>query len=228
MLRSLFFLAASIFSCCVLAAQSPAAPPSAVPMPVDRAVDSYLIYSGLLPLGETAGDGWPHQLWLVEDTTITVVQPDKPCQPQPGSGDSAAAPDSSMNPHNAVHPSPDRRQDYIEILDDFDLHCHERLTLDPTAWKLPVPVRLLTPAEQHEFQSTRFSTAKDSTAAAKYNGAPALYGFSQVYFNARHTVAIVYATHWCGSLCGEGFWIALALENGQWKSLNWSSLSWIS
>jgi len=57
---------------------------------------------------------------------------------------------------------------------------------------------------------------------------PALYGFSEVYFNAHHTVALVYATHWCGALCGQGFWVALALEDGQWKPLRWSATTWIS
>lgn len=91
-------------------------------------------------------------------------------------------------------------------------------------------MRLLTPAEQQEFEASRFHPDKepDKNAAARFAGAPALYGFSAVYFNARQTVALVYATHWCGGLCGQGFWIALELKNGEWKQLGWHAVSWIS
>ena len=51
---------------------------------------------------------------------------------------------------------------------------------------------------------------------------------SAVYFNASHTVALVYARHWCGGLCGQGLWIAVALEDGHWKRLPWNATSWIS
>lgn len=42
------------------------------------------------------------------------------------------------------------------------------------------------------------------------------------------TVALVYATQWCGMLCGQGLWLAFALENGEWKPLNWNASTWIS
>jgi hypothetical protein len=41
-------------------------------MPADRAEASYSIYSSLIPLGETAGKDCPHELWLIQDTTITI------------------------------------------------------------------------------------------------------------------------------------------------------------
>ncbi|HET6215670.1 MAG TPA: hypothetical protein VFE27_01550 [Acidobacteriaceae bacterium] len=191
---------------------------------------SYGIYSSLMPLGETGGKDWPHALWLVQNKTITVVPQDQPCLPQPVSPSAAPPFSDSMNPHVAVHP-PDRwQQDFKEILADFDAHCHERLDLDPNPnlWGLSAPLRLLTPQEQKEFQSTRFGQPLNHAAAEKYKGAPALYGFSRVYFNASHTVGLVYATHWCGGLCGQGLWIAVALESGHWKRLPWNANTWIS
>lgn len=202
------------------------APP--IPMPTNRAADSYQIYSSLLPLGETASPGWPHDLWLIADTTIAAVPQDQPCKPP------AKADQTDMNPHVAVHPSDDRRQDFQEILDDFDAHCHDRIALNAESFNTKVPVRLLTPDEQKEFSFTRggilrpVDPAAVAAAKAKYAGAPSLYSFSEVYFNLHRTVALVYATHWCGSLCGQGFWIAFALDNGHWKSLNWDATTWIS
>jgi hypothetical protein len=199
-----------------------ASPPIA--MPADRQADSYRIYSSLIPLGETAGKDWPHDLWLVQDATITTVPSDQQCSPPPGANELLLG----MNPHFAVHAPDNQLQDYLEIMRDFDAHCHDRLRLDADGWNLKAPVHLLTPQEQEEFRKTRSPEFKDSAAAAKFKGAPAIYGFSEVYFNAPHTVALVYATHWCGGLCGQGFWVAFALQDGEWKELRWNSASWIS
>src|ERR1043165_3224743 len=109
--------------------QAPAKP-AAIAMPADRTADSYSIYSSLMPLGETADKGWPHDLWLVQDTTATVVAPHEPCNPGPPPDHRALG----MNPHVAVHPTSNLQQDFVEILEDFALHCHDRLTLDRNAW----------------------------------------------------------------------------------------------
>ena len=95
-------------------AGKPEVPPP-IPMPADRAAASYEIYAALIPSGETAGPGWPHDLFLVRDTTISAVQPGKPCQSQPPN-------DDDMNPHIAVQPAPEDRHDFEEILQDFDKH----------------------------------------------------------------------------------------------------------
>lgn len=215
----------SLFASTLLFAQTST---PAAPMAEDRDA-SYRIYSSLLPLGETASQGWPRGLWLVEDKTVTVVRQDHPCVP-PASSNPLGHLDDSMNPHFAVHPPDIYQKDFDEILADFDAHCHESTPLDPDPklWGLSATLRLLTPEEQKEFRSTRSREPHDQAAVEKYKGAPALYGFSEVYFNARHTVALVYATHWCGNLCGQGLWIALALENGHWKRLPWNATTWIS
>jgi hypothetical protein len=199
------------------------APWPAQPMPPDRGEDSYTIYSQLLPLGETGT--WPATFYAVRDTTITAVAPDGPCSVPDVTSQTDDTPLGGMNPHTAISPPQKSMQDYREILADFDSHCHERLSLSPDDWKAKYPVHLLNQAEQDEFRSSR---NRSTAAAEKYKGSPSLYGFSQVYFNVHHTVALVYATHWCGGLCGQGLWVALARENGAWKELRWRSANWIS
>jgi hypothetical protein len=199
-------------------AGKPESSPS-IPMPADRAAASYEIYAALIPSGETAGPRWPHDLFLVRDTTIAAVQPGKPCQSQPPN-------DDDMNPHIAVQPAPEDRHDFEEILQDFDKHCHEQLILHP--WKSALPIRLLNEDEQKEFESTRGRRDSDPAIVRKYQGAAAIYGFSQVYFNAHSTVAMVYVTTWCGNLCGQGWWSGFALKDGRWRLLRWGSTSWIS
>lgn len=206
----------------VVTAQRKAPESPAIPMPSDRVKDSYAIYSSLLPLGETASPNWPHEVFLVRATTVTLIAEDEPCEPKTSSSNSFGF---HLNPHVAVRPPDSNAKDYQEILRDFDAHCHERIVLSPAGWRTSAPVRLLTPAEQEEYTKTRESSQEHNP---KFKGAGTLNSFSQVYFNANHTVALVYATHVCGGLCGQGFWIALALRDGAWHTLRWSSMLWIS
>ena len=200
--------------------QSPAAektktqPLSSIAMPSDRAVDSYRIYSMLMPVGELGNEGWPHDLYLLEDTTVTLVGPDEPCWQS----------SETMNPHSALSAPAEQAQDLAELLQDFDRHCHERIRLTADGFRLRVPLRLLNEAEQNEFRQTRFSDKAPSELKTKYMGAPGLSSFSQIYFNAHHTVAMVYANGWCGGRCAQSFWAVYGLDKtGQWKPLRWNS-----
>src|SRR6185437_2924016 len=89
----------------------------AIPMPADRVRDSYRVYSALMPIGETAGNGWPHKLWLIKNTTETVIPKDKRCTPVPG----------------FEYPLP-QNEDFLEVLKDFNSHCHDRIALDTDVW----------------------------------------------------------------------------------------------
>jgi hypothetical protein len=208
-------------SVCLLTASFPAwaqqsAPANlSGPIPLEKRMESYAIYANLLPNGEMAARQWPHAMWFVRDLTVSPVPGDEPCRPAPGSEG------GMMNPHEYIHPTADREQDFKEILEDFDQHCHDHLMLQPDIWHSETPVRLLTPEEQREAQETQFGTRGDADLGAKYKGASAIFGFSEVYFNAHHTVALVFLTDWCGNLCGHLSWLALALEDGKWKPLPW-------
>lgn len=193
----------------------PELPP--VPMPQDRSADSYRIYSVLLPVGELGEPGWPRDLWLLSDTTIAVVPLDQPCFSQDVDG-------VNMNPHAAIEVPPDHQQDFQEMLEDFDTRCHERVQLTPESFNLVVPLKLLTQPEQDEFIRTRFDPGGGPQAdllTAKYKGAPGLSRFSEVYFNAHHTLAMVYGSGWCGGLCSQSYWSVLELRDGAWHRLPW-------
>ncbi|MBO0724516.1 MAG: hypothetical protein J2P52_02865 [Blastocatellia bacterium] len=53
---------------------------------------------------------------------------------------------------------------------------------------------------------------------------------SAVGFNADKTVAVVYAGHHCGGLCGGGGFHILQKKDGKWAPLKWNgkSCSWVS
>jgi len=135
-----------------------------------------------------------------------------------------------LNPHNAVIPDEQHRQDFVEILEDFDQHCHESILLTREGWQLGVLFRILNEQEQQEFARSRgagdrfVSTKERRDLAGKYKGEWSVSAFSEVYFNAHHTAALVYKSEWCGNLCGEGSWVGLELKAGQWKLLQWNSV----
>jgi len=192
-----------------------------VPMPQDRAADSYRIYSVLMPVGQLAEPNWPRDLWLLSDTTVALVSPDQSCLPQEGDG-------NDMNPHLAIDPPADRRQDFAELLADFDNRCHERLHLTPESFTLVVPLRLLNQDEQDEFIRSRFDPnagLDGDIMTAHYKGAPGLSRFSEIYFNSHHTLAMVFANDWCGGLCAQSYWQVLEFQDGAWKRLAWRTVA---
>jgi hypothetical protein len=158
----------------------------------------------------------------LKERADAFIGPGHPCKPVHPRTD-----DLGMNPHSAVKPPGDRARDFAEILEDWDSHCHDRLLLDHDGFHTPVLVVLLDTAAQAQFQASR-SHNKAKGEAGRYEGAPALYGFSRIFFNQHHTVALVYATYYCGNICAGGFWVRLALTHGRWEQLGWDSSRWIS
>jgi len=53
----------------------------------------------------------------------------------------------------------------------------------------------------------------------KYRGSEpvGLVGLSRVGFNSDATQALVYAEHWCGERCGDGIFVLLVKQDGEWK-----------
>jgi len=93
-----------------------------------------------------------------------------------------------------------------------------RVRLDRAGWHTEVPVLVLNSKAQREFERSHNSVNVNSEPEP-YEGAPALCGFSLVFFNKAHDVALVHATYYCGNLCAGGTWFALTLEHGTWESL---------
>ena len=193
------------------------------PMPPDRVADSYAIYSKLMPM--VAASSQMTSL-AVKATTIPVVSPSEPCLVPPAHTALERAQQHGMNPHIAVTPPAGGERDYEELLADFDAHCHEQLSLTEEEWATSLPVRLLNDEEEAGFRRSR--TVRDSAEGEKYKGSLGLYSFSEVYFNQQHTVAMVYAVHWCGGLCGQGSWVVFGKKGGTWLKLPWKAAMWVS
>ncbi|MDR3793175.1 MAG: hypothetical protein P4L03_07330 [Terracidiphilus sp.] len=176
-------------------------------MPADRAEDSYAIYSKLLKSGPIEWRSVKRSQWLVEDTT-TAESLTFPCQPLAGS--------HQMNPHTAVQAPFDRQEEWLQLLADYDQHCHDVIQLEQSSFRTELPVRLLNAADQQKFRETL------QNPPAIFADAAGLHQFSEVYFNPGHTLALVQQGMWCGYLCGNWTWVVLERKNNHWKILPWT------
>ena len=63
----------------------------------------------------------------------------------------------------------------------------------------------------------------------RFQGAKAVYRFSDVFFNRERTVALVYASVSCGFLCGNGGWRVLEKSSkGEWSEVFANCSGWVA
>jgi hypothetical protein len=164
-----------------------------------RLQDVYEIYSRVMPGAVFTNLGSAqNQRWAIADTTINIDDMNP-----------ALAPDAALKaPSGAA-------KEFGEAVEDFQLRKHQR---EPVirSLKLDRPYILLSSAEAGDFRVSRTSASPGNALAQKYSGYPGISYLSDVYFDSHRTVALVYLLDWCGSLCGQGEWIYLEKQNGQW------------
>lgn len=178
-----------------------------MPMPEDRADDSYSIYSQLLKNGPIEWRDAKRTQWLIEDTT-NAIPLNITCHP-------ASAADSMMNPYDAVKAPKDRQAQWNEVLADYDQHCHDVIQLDQDRFRAELPVRLLNADDRRSFMKDPIRPP------AEFADGAGLHRFSEVFFNANHTLVLVEEGMWCGTLCGNWTWVVLERREGRWAMLSW-------
>lgn len=183
-------------------------------MPSDRAEDAYTIYSQLLTTGPIEWRDVKRAQWLIEDTTNGMPL-DLPCRPASGA-------DAAMNPHDAVKAPEDRQSEWNEVLADYDQHCHDVVQLDQGSFRTELPVRLLNAEDKQRYMGSLLQMP------AEFADGAGLHQFSEVFFNADHTLALVEEGMLCGTLCGNWAWVALEHKEGRWQMLPWVCAAAIS
>ena len=197
--------------------------PKPLPIPQDRAADSYAIYSQLLPGNQIEWGKVPRSFWLLEDTT-KAEPTDSPC-----------ATGGMMNPHKAIQAPEVRKIEFAEILADFDAHCHDRYLLDPSKFTVEKPIRLLdeTARGRYVSQVSGYMPPSNNIMQApptpdEFKGAAGMHSFTAVYFNEAHTLAMTEIGMYCGGLCGNWRWVVLERKDSRWQVLPWVRMSMVS
>lgn len=194
-----------------------------LPMPRERLMDSYAIYSDLLPGREIEWGDAPRTFWLMEGATKA-----EPLDSSCGTG-------GMMNPHKAIRAPEKDQASFAEVLADFDKTCHERFQLDAGQFHLNLPVRLLDEEGRRRYEGrvSGFLPPRDNIMQApprpeEFKGAAGLHSFTAVYFNQAHTLAMTKIGMYCGGLCGNWRWVVLEHKNGKWEILPWAVMTVVS
>lgn len=208
---------------CTAQQQTPARYAEPLPMPQSRSLDSYAIYSKLLPGGEIEWGDVPRDFWLLEGTTHAEPL-DSPCSES-----------GMMNPHKAIRAPEKDQARFAEVLADFDKTCHERYPLEASQLRLKLPVHLLDEDGQKRYMTrvAGYMPPANNIMQApptpdEFKGAAGLHSFTAVYFNPQHTLAMTEIGMYCGMLCGNWRWVVLEKKDGAWTVLPWAVMTMMS
>ncbi|MFT4112776.1 hypothetical protein [Silvibacterium sp.] len=169
------------------------------PIPLERAVDTYAIYSLLLP-GEPFRSLPPDQVkqWAIADTTVAIDDMNP-----------------AIPPDGELKAPPDNPTGFNEALLDFRTRRHQRFQL-ARQFQFGHDYVLFNPTQVSDYRTLRTHPATGSDFQDKYDGVPGITFVSQVFFDSNQTAGLVYISNWCTNLCAAGQWVYVEKQNGNW------------
>jgi len=196
MLRKLYLAAGLLVIAPILMASRDS---TVLPMPAERAADSYAIYALLMP-GEPFKSLPPEQSreWAIADTTVSIADMNP-----------------AVPPDGQLKAPPENVKGFQDALRDFSVRRYERVLLT-RQFKLDRAYALLTPDQVNELRRSKGAVDAGSQLQNKYAAYPGVTFFSQVFFNPEQTAALVYMNNWCANLCAAGQWVYLEKHGTHW------------
>lgn len=201
------FLGSSLAACSLAAAQmpSPSSAPSSTPSSSpsrEKHAPDIRFANGAIPMPDSrVADSYEIYSMLMPGPELGSMQTD-----------GWAIADTTVNtedrnpaipPNGQLKPPPDNAKAFEEAVGDFEANQHVRVHLTRAGFHLDHDFTLLTPDQVQAVQS-------------QASGHSGVTFFSEVYFNTKHTAALVYRSEWCAHLCGEGTWIYLEKQGDSW------------
>jgi hypothetical protein len=180
-------------------AQTPQPHTKAIAIKLDRAADSYAIYSLLMP-GVPFDSMSPEQAPRLAIAATTVNINDM---------------NPAIPPEGQLQPPPNNEKAFREAVQDFQTRRYERVQLEHQL-KLDRPYTLLSADDVAELRNSLAGIDPGSQLKDKWAGYPGITYFSEVYFNTSRTAALVYMNNFCANLCANGQWIYLEKQDNQW------------
>lgn len=182
-------------------APHPARPDGAIPVPSDRAADSYAIYSLLMPGNVFASmSSQQNARWAIAEVTVNFADRNP-----------------AVPPDGQLKPPPSNPKGFAEAVQDYNTNKNIRVLLTRDGFTLSHPFTLLTPVQVDEFRGARSGPTPSSESQTQWSGYPGITFFSEVYFDRKHRAALVYMNDWCAHLCAAGSWIYLEKHGGKWE-----------
>jgi hypothetical protein len=178
----------------------PTGPEGAIPMPADRADDSYAIYSQLMPGDEFARMAPElNAHWAISE--ITINENDR---------------NPAIAPQTQLKPPPENPRGFEEAVGDYEANKNLRIELTKPPFHLDHDYSLLSPQQVAALRAAKSAPQVTSQAQAQWGGYPGVTFFSEVYFDAKHRAALVYMNDWCAQLCSAGTWIYMEKHGDNW------------
>jgi hypothetical protein len=201
-----------ILECGVTPAQT-STPPLADPqqMPSNIAADSYQIYSDILGKFDSWSSTDGH--FLVLATTIPAVPAGQNCEQQKPQREETVDPNGSDS-------DPNQKRNFQEVMEGFDAHCHDVLSLTADSFETSLPVRLLS---RQEANVEGFEVSPKWAQGYRWY----LFEFSEVYFNYGRNFAIVHVEARNGGPSPRRNWLTFQLRNGKWERFHGDVAPWL-
>lgn len=172
----------------------------AIPMPADRAQDSYAIYALLTP-GPALASMPPEQSSQWAIAGVTVNETDR---------------NPAVPPQGQLKPPSDNPKAFAEALFDYQTNKYVRVQLTRAPLHIDHGFALLSPDQVNDFRAAKTAPTVSSETRSAWSGFPGITYFSEVYFDSKHSVALVYRNDWCAHLCAAGSWIYLERQGNRW------------
>jgi hypothetical protein len=166
---------------------------------IDRAADSYAIYSLLMP-------GVPFDRMSLEQAPRLAIA---------ASTVNINDMNPAIPPEGQLQPPPNNEKAFREAVQDFHTRRYERVQLSHDL-KIDRPYALFSAEDAAELKNMLAGIHPGSQLQDKWTGYPGITYFSEVYFNTTRTAALVYMNNFCANLCANGQWIYLEKHNNQW------------
>jgi len=189
-----------------------------IPMPTDRAEDSFTIYSLLIPVLQPT-----KKEYLVAETTEDLSGQFQVLTPAAQTKPPYAPIDIARLRIDPLDVPDDWKVPFQEAVADYQRNKEVRVRLEPKL-RLPLPYRLLDSEQVKEYKllqpphitSPSHPWPPDPKLVKKYKGRGPLSLVSEVYFDHARTLGLV----WAVSGCMEN-WYAFEKQNSQWLPAAW-------
>lgn len=112
---------------------------------------------------------------------------------------------------SALHRLPDVSPDTVTDFKTRAKECH------PLSRNLDASVEYVLVGTKEMEQLFPKDDPVDQTFSSKYPGAPGIINVSNPGFNRDYSQAIISTGLWCGSRCGEGHFVLLTKDRGEWN-----------
>lgn len=168
----------------------------------ERRNDIYAIYTLMLTDPPTSHGKGGNEIFLIRDKTVPGT-PRIPCVGPPRS-----------SPYE---------KDFAQARADYDRRKDDAPAKIEYELKIPKNYLILNAAECAEFVKAVEPRMPPQVPPERFRFSKDLFGLTDVYFNAKRTLALTGFSTYCNMLCGGYWWMVFEKTDAGWRQLPWQA-----